>query len=258
MRKRRKKKPRSPAPSVVPSGDAKSSEGLQALGVPCPTISDEAVRAVHCLIGQPEQTIQTIADELGVSRSSLKKVMDGLVKMGYVEETQKDTAQRGRPPILYSATNKAMRDLFENAQDIIWPAIWLALQRLCDPETVETIQKEVAAKLSKYYGRTIVEKNPRERVHAVIDFLAKQGRLLAMKETEDTVVVHIRSCPFYSFVEETGSMCLIHTMATQMLLGDSLLMTRLAHRNQEDQHSCVFCVSPNTKKDEYPEKGSGI
>ena len=216
------------------------------------------MRILRLLIGRPPRTMTELIKALDVTRTAITEQINDLVAIGYVEQTQEKCLGRGRPRFLFSASKLAMRNLFEGTQDIICPAIWQAIRKLVGKEALEEIRREVADNLAEFYDKQLSGKTPQQRLREFVDILVCQGKLAELKEKKDFLEMHVLSCSFHSMIEETGSVCRIHLLAFQKLLGHSASVSLISHRTQENQHCCVFLIKKNDKESGYLDRGIDI
>ncbi len=95
----------------------------KAFDVTCPTVSEAEVRILNCLVGRPPQGMAELLESLDMSRAAITGLLNDLAANGYVEKTVVKNGGRGRPQFLFAATKLAMRDLFENAREVLSPAV---------------------------------------------------------------------------------------------------------------------------------------
>jgi len=176
----------------------------------------------------------------GVTRTAITEQVNELIEAGFVEQTIERFKGRGRPRFLYSATSMALKQLFEGNQDVVVPAIWKALRRYCNPETVMKICDDVAVDIANQFTPHIESTCPKERMRKFHDIICKSPRLSHIKDSGNEVSVSKLSCPFVSMYDESGTICMIDQLAMSKIIGPGV--QRTCHRHQGGT-CCTYTVS---------------
>ena len=222
------------------------------------TVTEAGMRIVRQLVGRPPLRVTDLMAVLNVTRTAISEQLNELISAGYVSQTQERCDGRGRPRYLFSVTELAMRNLFEGPRDIVCPAIWQSILQRTDPEAAESIRRDVAKTLADFYNDQLFESSPKKRLKEFVFLLHRQGRIAELTESGTIVKINTLSCPFFSMVEDTGSICMIHLSALQMILGNEVTVRRVAHRDQDTHPCCIFQIEWVKKNNDYPDRGRDI
>ena len=195
---------------------------------------------MRLLIGHPPQQMNDLIQQTGVTRTAITEQVNELIEAGFVEQTIERFQGRGRPRFLYSATQLALKQLFPGNQDIVVPAIWKALRRYCNPETVMKICNDVAQDIADQFNSRIEATDPKERMRNFYQIVYGTGRLVQMTDTENEVSVSKLSCPFISMYDESGTICLIDDLTMAKIVGPNVRRTACRYENDT---CCTYTIS---------------
>jgi len=207
-------------------------------------ISEAGMRIMRLLIGYPPQLMNDLILKIGVTRTAITEQINELIEAGFVEQTLERVQGRGRPRFLYSATPLAHRQLFEGNQGVVVPAIWKALRRYCNPDTVMKICNDVAQDIADQFNPHIVATDPKERMRNFYHLTRDTGRLVQITDTGNEVSVSKLSCPFISMYDESGTVCMIDQLTMAKIVGPNVRRTAYRHENDT---CCTYTVS-----DDFP------
>lgn len=214
-----------------------------------PSISDAGMRIMRQLIGHPPQTMTELIEALNVTRTAVAEQLNELISVHYVEQTLVRGGGRGRPRYLFSATELAMRHLFEGNQDIVVPAMWRAIQKYFGDEAVERISHDVAAEIALRFTSQMSDRSHRSRMKEFADILNRSGRLADYRERKNAIEVCKLNCPFASMGDDTGTLCRIDRLCMQMIVGDGdLAPVHLVDNRHEGNHCCTFRLELHGKE----------
>lgn len=195
-----------------------------------PTISAASLRVIKLLVGNPPQTVSGLIRITGVTRTAVAEQLKELLAAGFVERDKEPVAGRGRPRHLYKATNAALRLLFASNQRLVVPAIWQAIREVGGDDMSGKVLKRVSRSLAEYYNGKITAKRPRERLKQLIKLLADEGGLIeAVEGDTGQWLVHKRSCPFISMVDDHRSVCHIDLDMMSAIVGRPVRQTACRH-----------------------------
>ncbi len=191
-----------------------------------PSISESGMRIMRLLIGQPPQTILQMIDSLRITRTAITEQVRELVAAGYVDQAIERSAQRGRPKYLFSATDQAMRQLFEGNQNVVVPAIWRSLRKHFGEEAVAKVCRDVSDEVAQIFIDQITSADPKNRMKEFVNILLGCDRLAEYKEKEGAVEIYKHNCPFISMADDSGALCCIDRLAMQKIIGAPLEVTQ--------------------------------
>jgi len=207
-------------------------------------ISEAGMRIMRLLIGYPPQQMNDLIRKTGVTRTAITEQINELIEAGFVEQTIERFQGRGRPRFLYSATPLALKKLFEGNQGVVVPAIWKALRRYCNPETVMKICNDVAQDIADQFTSHIESTDPKERMRHFYQLTRETGRLVQITDSDHEVSVSKLSCPFISMYDESGTVCMIDQLTMSKIVGPNVRRTSYRHENDT---CCTYTIS-----DDFP------
>ncbi len=202
------------------------------------TLSAAGMRVVKLLIGTPPQTVSNLIRALGVTRTAVAEQLSELLAAGLVERSTQRLTGRGRPHHVYQATPAAMVLLFAGNQRLVAPAIWQAVREIGGERMARKVLKRVSRTLAEHYTSQITATRPADRLRQFIELLSAEGGLLEAVENGDgRWVLHKRSCPFLSMVDEERSVCFIDREMLGTVVGRPVRQTACRH---EGDPCCTF------------------
>lgn len=225
-----------------------------------PSIGEAGMRIMRLLIGHPPLTMTEMIDALHVTRNAITEQINDLIANHYVRQTQERDGGRGRPRYLFSATELAMKQLFEGYQDVVVPAMWRSLRRQLGDEAVEQIAQDVADEIADRFIRQMHARTPQGRIREFFDILERQGRLVEINEKKNAIEIRKYNCPFISMSDETGTLCYIDQLCMRQILGEGEpAPVKLISSRNEGNPCCTFRLdlSPKTGP-QFCNLGDGI
>jgi predicted ArsR family transcriptional regulator len=209
--------------------------------MPAASISAAGLRVIKLLVGNAPQTIADLTRIAGVTRTAVTEQLSELTAAGLVERTSQRLHGRGRPRHLYQATPAALLLLFAGNQRLVVPAIWQAIRELGGEELNQKVLKRVSRTLADHYNHQITAKKPRERLDKYIDLLMAEGALIEVVENGDgQLMLHKRSCPFISMIDQQRTVCYIDQEMLKAVVGRPIRQTACRH---EGDPRCTFEIA---------------
>jgi len=202
-------------------------------------VTEAGMRIMHQLIGHPPQRMSDLIRRTGVTRTAITEQLNELIEAGFVEQALERFKGRGRPRYLYSATELALKQLFEGNQGIVVPAIWKALRKYCNPEVVMKVCDDVAQDIADQFNSKIESVCPKERLRKFHEIISKT-RLSQLEDKGNEVSVSKLSCPFISMLDESGTICMIDQLTMSKIAGTTVRQTSCRH---DGNTCCTFTVS---------------
>lgn len=223
-------------------------------------ISEAGMRIMRRLVGQAPQTMSDLVQALQVTRNAVTEQMDELIARNLVRQTQEDGGRRGRPRYFFTATEKAMRRLFDGYQDIVVPTMWGLIRKHHGDEAVELLVDELAREVSDLYLRQLKSRSCRDRAREFVGLLSGNGWLIECRETRHGIDICKYNCPFASMADATGNLCCVDQAALQLIIGNGKRApVRIVASRNEGHPCCTFRLELNKKKEpEYPNCGLDI
>ena len=171
------------------------------------SISAVGARIMRLLIGQPPKTMSDLIEATGVTRTAVSEQLNELIAAGYIQQKLERLPGRGRPRYLYSATEFALKKLFEGYQNILVPAVWRAIKKHCSVEVLDKVCDEISSELADHFNRQIESTTPAERLREFTDIVSRSGRLAVCRLDGEQLEYDKLSCPFITMYDNSNIVC---------------------------------------------------
>jgi predicted ArsR family transcriptional regulator len=205
------------------------------------TITPAGMRIVKLLVGRAPQTVTELIRAAGVTRTAVTEQLNELVSAGFAERSYERLAGRGRPRHLYSATRAALLLLFAGNQGILVPAIWRAIAEVGGEGLRQRVCMCVAREMAEHYSRRIGGKKPSQRLSQLAELFREEGDVVEVTGSENgRLVMHRRSCGFFSMFEESRSVCRVDEEMIRRVVRAPVERTACRH---DGDPCCQFAVS---------------
>jgi Predicted transcriptional regulator len=211
------------------------------------SISAVGTRIIRLLIGQPPKKMSELIEATGVTRTAVSEQLNELIASGYVRQNLERLSGRGRPRYLYSATESALKNLFDNYQSILVPATWRAIKKHCSGDVVAEVCDDISTELADYYNQRIHSSRPVDRLQEFTELVCHHGHLGNCRTENGQLEYDMLSCPFASMYDESGIVCEIDRAMLSKIVKSP--MERICCR-LEGAPCCVFRMTPDTKDEE--------
>ncbi|MCL2118272.1 MAG: winged helix-turn-helix transcriptional regulator [Planctomycetaceae bacterium] len=182
------------------------------------SISAVGSRIMRLLIGQCPKTMSELIEATGVTRTAVSEQLNELISAGYIQQKLERLPGRGRPRYLYSATDFALKKLFEGYQSVLVPAAWRAIKKHCGEEVMTKVVDEISSELAEHFNRQIESNIPEERLQEYTDIICRSGRLGACRVEGEHSEFDKLSCPFVSMYDGSGIVCDIDELAMSKIV----------------------------------------
>ena len=173
---------------------------------------------MRLLIGQPPKTMSELIEATGVTRTAISEQLNELILSGYIQQKLERLPGRGRPRYLYSATEFALKKLFEGYQSILVPAAWRAIKKHCGQDVVKNVVDEISTELADHFNRQIESHVPEERLREFSEIVSHSGRLGTCRIDGEHAEYDKLSCPFVSMYDGSGIVCDIDKLAMSKIM----------------------------------------
>ena len=203
------------------------------------TISATAMRLAKLLVGNPPQSVEDLAEAIGVTRTAVTEQLNELVALGFVHRSVERLPDRGRPRHLYAVTDAALRHLFPGNQSLVVPAIWRALEDIGGKKLKEQVLEQISRTLADHYKRQFQGKTPAERFRELAEvFREIEGNVVEVTEGDaGRLLMRRRSCSFFSMFEESRAVCQIDEKMVSEIVGVPVRRTDSRH---DGDPCCIF------------------
>ncbi len=206
------------------------------------TVSTAGMRIVNLLVGKEAQTVADLIRATGVTRTAVTEQLNEWVAGGFVERTIERLPGRGRPRNRYSATKSALLLLFGNNQHLVVPAIWQAIGEVGGEDLKKKVLRRVSQSVADHYRRQVTAEDPEERFRQLAELLCQEGGIVEVREENGRVVMHKRSCPFISMLDDGRAVCCVDQEMMTAVVGRPVARTACRH---DGAPCCVFAVGVN-------------
>jgi len=191
-----------------------------------------AMRVIRLLVGSPPKTVAQLIRETGVTRTAVTEQLNELVEAGYLTRKTERLPGRGRPRHLYSANDSALTLIAADAQKLVMPAMWEAIEEVGGEPVFDRVVSRVANRLAEHYRKSVTGENPRERLRQFVRMLQKEGAVVELADHNGSARITKRSCPFSELIEERHAICQVDDLLMRQVVGGR--MRRVACRHSGD------------------------
>ncbi len=202
-----------------------------------PSVSPAGLRLVKLLVGNPPMTVVELMEASGVTRTAVTEQLGELTAGGFVERHLERLSGRGRPHHRYAATHAALLLLFADAQRLVVPAIWNAIDEVGGEALTRRVTSSAARQLAEHYGKRIQETDPQKRLAQMSAILHEEGALVEVIDENGSLVLRKRSCPFVRMLDDKHSVCRIDEEMMSAVIGHPV--RRVEYRHGGDP-CCTF------------------
>lgn len=210
------------------------------------SISAVGLRIMRLLIGQPPKKMSELIEATGVTRTAVSEQLNELIASGYVQQKQEHLSGRGRPRYLYSATEFALKNLFDSYQSIIVPAIWRTIKKHCGAQMIAKVCDDISTELADHYNRQIYSSDPCERLREFTEIVCHNGRMGACRTENDHVEYDMLSCSFASMYDDSEIVCEIDRIMLSKIV--TVPMEKIRCR-LEGAPCCTFRMRSQSQND---------
>ena len=203
------------------------------------SIGAVGTRIMRLLIGQTPKKMSELIEATGVTRTAVSEQLNELIAAGYVQQKLERLSGRGRPRYLYSATEYALKKLFEGYQSVLVPAAWRSIKKNCGHDMIAKVCDDVSTELADHYNRQINSNIPEERLQEFTEIVCQSGRLGACRIEKNYAEYDKLSCPFVSMYDGSGIVCEIDKLAMSKILKSPV---ERVHCRLEGDPCCTFRI----------------
>lgn len=223
--------PASSAPAAhVPAGSGSGSprvEGLQGA----------RARVARALLESGPNTAVGLADMLGLTPAAVRKSLDDMLDLGYIEASERPqfgpdrrSKGRGRPAKWYTLTAVG-REGFDNAYDDLAVGALRFLAGSAQGDAVMEFARHRVSELERRYaGLLPADLQPEQRLPILVQALIEDGFVATAKPAAGGVQICQHHCPVAHVAEEFPQFCEAETEAFGRMLGTHVLrLATIAH-----------------------------
>ena len=177
-------------------------------------------------------TVQAIGDAIGVTATAVRQRLNRLQGLGYISREVRREG-RGRPHHEYRVTEKGMRILGDNYNDLAL-ILWRQIQTIPDEQIREQLRQQVRDALVAQYGKLDALSSLEDRLRYLQAGLTVRGYSVEVTGTQGLPVLREHNCPYSELAESDRSICELEQDVFEKVLGVPVRLTRCC----QDEHSC--------------------
>ncbi len=212
-------------------------QGTQRMDAPRPRwlerLVGETRQTILELLQRSDQTVQELADGIGISANAVRGHLSALERDGLVmkREARRDTG--GKPAMLYALSQEG-DELFPKAYATVLLALLEVLDDRIGPNQVKEALSEVGARAARP-----ARGSPEERVRAAAEVLESLGGTVEVRRENGTWRIQGFSCPLSSVIDQDARVCGLAETLVQRTTGGAV--TEQCER--ECRARCSFRIS---------------
>lgn len=177
-----------------------------------------------------------LEDELGINESAIRRHLDTLEQMGYVEHYFKK-AKKGRPKKLYRISS-AGRNLFPKKTHVLFILLARRVKKEEGENTLENLLSKVAEDFAERLSPEKPSKDRESLLRGFVNSLEKFGFYPSLNGGGDTYYIKYRNCVFGDVREELcDQLCKMHKQIVRNVLPRCEL--RLKKSIEKGDNQCV-------------------
>lgn len=197
-------------------------------------------RIVKLLLKRGDDTIEALADKLGVTKNAVRAQIALLQREGMVEVRGMVKGTR-RPAAVYGLRPGA--DVhFSKAYPVVLSNLVRVLAQKLDPSEFRTVMRELGQRLANSVPR--LSSSPRERVKSALGFLKMLGSAAEVTEEKGKLIISSYGCPIAEAVTADVRSCI----AMEALLKDLTGLPVREHCDHGEHPSCRFEIKLPAEK----------
>jgi predicted ArsR family transcriptional regulator len=193
-------------------------------------LSPAAMRIVNILVGNPAQTVASLIEESGVTRTAVTEQLNELEAAGFVQRSVERLSGRGRPHHLFSATHAALLLLYASNQQLVVPALWAAIEEAGGAALTGEVVRRASQLLADHYRKRLTARSPKQRLKQMTELLREEGSLAEIvRNPRGHLVLRKRTCPFISMLDESRAVCGLDQDMMSRIVGVPVRRTACRH-----------------------------
>ena len=120
--------------------------------------------------------------------------------------------------------------LFASNERLVVPAIWKAIDEIGGRDLIGKVLRRVTGQMVEHYRPLVSGQTPQERLRQMTQLLTTEGHLVEIVEdSQGTLTMHKRSCPFISMFEEMRAVCDVDLELMSAVVGARVERTSCRH-----------------------------
>ena len=184
---------------------------------------------------QHEQTVEELAQELGLTDNAVRAHLTALERDGLV--TSQDARPGKRKPSMVYGLTPIAEDLFPKAYVPVLRHLLDVMDEYLSSDTVEALLRKVGQRIAT--GSTVPSTDMQTRLEQAVATLNELGGCVHLEQQQETTVIRGSSCPLAAIVPGHPEICQLASALLSELLG----MPVQEQCEQNNQPRCCFMVS---------------
>ncbi|MCA9173963.1 MAG: MarR family transcriptional regulator [Planctomycetales bacterium] len=182
------------------------------------------------------QTVNQLADAMGVTATAVRQRLTRLMAQGLVERASQAT-RRGRPSHQYRLTLAGRRRTGANFADLA-VALWEEVRAIGDPEVRRGLLQRISRRLAERYSEQISGTTLEEKMESLAAFFAqKRIPFVVSQSSEGLPILNATACPYPDLAEQDRSVCAMERLLFEEMLGQQI---RLSNCRLDGGGCCEF------------------
>ena len=187
-----------------------------------PSLSNSDNEIIQVLRNRPNQTVNQLVEELGVTANAVRQRLVRLMASGLICR-EKSIEGRGRPSHTYHLSDEGHRCCGDNFPDLA-KALWEEIQSLDDDSIRQKVIEGAASRLVESYDFEADGKSFSERLDSVKQFFGDRDIPISVDLDQPVPVVRILACPYPDLKDEAHYFCNIEKHMFTKVLGTAKVL----------------------------------
>jgi predicted ArsR family transcriptional regulator len=170
------------------------------------------------LLREDDQTVQDLAERLGLTRNAIRAQLESLQEEGLVRRGGQRAGVR-KPHAIYTLTEKAAQVL-PNAYGVLLRQLVGILRHRLSPRDVNNCLRELGKQLSKEPAEQTSDGTPQERRRAALNLFKSLGGEASLSTKDGIEMIDGKSCPLGIVTSLYPGACLIAQTALAEIIGE--------------------------------------
>jgi len=170
------------------------------------------------LLREDDQTVQDLAQRLGLTRNAIRAQLEGLQEEGLVRRGGQRAGVR-KPHAIYTLTEKAAQ-VFPNAYGVLLRELVGILRDRLSQRDVNNFLRELGKQLAKESTEQTSGGTRQERRRAALNVLKSLGGEASLSTKDGIEMIEGKSCPLGLLTSLYPEACLIAQTALAEIIGE--------------------------------------
>ena len=164
-------------------------------------------RVLQLLARKPRQTVNELAQELGINPISMRHHLNVLQMEGLIA-AEEERHGVGRPRLVYSLTEKG-RERFPTGYLRLTMRLLEQMKETMPTPMVKSLFSQIAADLAREYTAELEGLSMEERLELVKALLSQEGFVVEWERRGEQYQIHELACPYYQIGISHPEVCTV-------------------------------------------------